>query len=254
MSHGRLYHRVVLKAVMLICSAMSTSIVHAEYFGSPTGRTAKFSSQTPLAVEVGVSKGEFENADYKQMGVRLNYQHTPNIVVFGDLGQSELDAKSETSFGLGAYYSLEQSILGSDDSAVKLSVHKVDFETVTVRTGGGSSVNNGCRWEITALGPNLNCIPQVSSSPGRSYTRGGSISNIAIELLISSAMPDSILGDAANWYANGGIQLLNGAVEDDAVLGFGAGFVVPVAESEVYAGFEYAGATYVGVGIRYFIQ
>lgn len=185
-------------------------------------------------------------------------------MVFGDLGQSELSSESETSFGLGAYYSLGQSILGSDDSAVKVSLHQANFDTITGVTGGGVSVENVCRPDdpLTLGGilddylvPNLLlCLPEATSSSGTSYSRGGAIRNIAIELLISGAISDSLLGDRANWYANGGIQLLNGAVEDDTVLGIGIGVVLPMTKSEVFAGLDYADDAYVGLGYRYFVQ
>jgi len=255
---------VLLKAVLLICSALTASVSHAEYFGSPTGRTATFSSQPQLAVEATFSNGEFAGVDYQQMGLRLNYQYSPKIMVFGDLGQSELSSESETSFGLGAYYSLGQSILGSDDSAVKVSLHQVSFDTISGVTGGGVSVETVCRPDdpITLpgildddLGLNpLLCLPEVTSTSGTSFSRGGAIRNIAIELLISGAMSGSILGDNANWYANGGIQLLNGAIEDDTVLGIGIGVVLPMTESEIFAGLDYADDTYVGLGYRYFVQ
>jgi len=248
--------------MVLFCSALTTSPSYAEYFGSPTGRTAQFSVQTPLALEIAYSNGEFVSSDYQQIGVRLSYQFSPKILVFGDIGQSELSSESETSFGLGAYYSLNQSILGSDDSAVKVSLHQVDFAVVpgrTITSFGG--IETGCRLEFipNILGdglPDLDCTPQVTTSGANTYTTaasGGAIRNIAVELLISGAIGDSILGGGAHWYANGGIQMFNGAM-DDTVLGIGAGIVLPIAKSEVYGGFDYADDAYVGIGFRYFIE
>jgi len=181
-------------------------------------------------------------------------------MVFGDLGQSEVGSESETSFGLGAYYSLEQSILGFEDSAVKVSLHQVNFDEIPGVLD--VSVDSVCKPDnpITLAGiieddlspKPLLCLPEVNTTRGSSS--GGNIRNIAIELLISGGMSDTLFGDAANWYANGGIQMLGGDYEDDTVLGFGAGIVLPVNESEVYAGFDFADNTYIGIGYRYFVK
>jgi len=131
-----------LKFAVVICTMifcmLSGSIAHAEYFGAPTGRTATFSTQPQLSIEGALSNGEFLESDYTQVGVRLNYQFNPKLLMFGDLGQSELGTESEISFGIGAYYSLGQSILGSDDSAVKVSVHQVNFDKIPGSSGGVS--------------------------------------------------------------------------------------------------------------------
>lgn len=260
MGHGRSNRNIAPILVIMICSVMSISVARAEYFGSPTGRTANFLALPQLSIEATFSTGDFASVDYQQMGVRLNYQYMPKILVFGDLGQSELGSENETSFGLGAYYSLEQSILGSDDSAVKISVHQVDFGRIP--GGVSTSINQVCRPDnpITLLGildddlsPQvLLCQPEVNTTRGASS--GGAIRNIAIELLISGAMSSSILGDTANWYANGGIQMLGGDIESDTVLGVGAGVVLPMKTSEVYAGFDYADETSLGIGYRYFVK
>lgn len=240
-----------LKFVLLIAGALNVSVLHAEYFGSLTGRTANFSAHPKMSVEGTFSTGEFVVADYQQMGIRLNYQYAPGILLFGDLGQSELGAQSENSFGVGGYYSLGESILGSKHSAVKVSLHKVSF---------GKSVSSArsvkCSGPAVVLDINLDFQPGTAScTPGRiRYGNGGDIQNIAIEYLISgelsSVMPDS----NASWYANGGVQMFSGDYVDDTVIGFGAGVVVPFNSSEVYAGLDYADEMSFGIGFRYFLQ
>ena len=249
---------IALKLVLLVCCTLNASVAYAEYFGSPTGRTAKLSAQPPLTLEATFSTGDYATADYQQIGVRLNYQYSQKILMFGDLGQSEIGSENETSFGLGAFYSLGQSILGSDDSAVKVSLHQVNFKIIP----GGTSSSGGGTTTCTPLfsvdfeNPEVEpCFPIFI--PGTTTSRpstGGNIRNIAIELLISGAMSDSLFGDRASWYANGGIQILNAEFEDDTVLGIGAGIVLPLSGSEVYAGFDYADETSIGLGYRYFVQ
>lgn len=269
MGQGRSNPNIVLTQIILICSAMSISAAHAEYFGSPTGRTANFLAQPQLTLEATFSTGDFASVEYQQMGVRLNYQYTPKILVFGDIGKSELSFQNETSFGIGAYYAMEQSILGSDDSAVKVSLHQVNF-----------AILPGSLTETQSISTSIECKPYKPATPGavdwdlewslepqecftvvdtqtdstRGPSRGGDIRNIAIELLISGALSDSVFGDSANWYANGGVQMLDGFRADDTVLSIGTGVVIPLSEAEVYAGFDYADETYVGIGYRYFVQ
>jgi len=269
MSNNHFKYRSVLTAVLMVSSVLTVSVLtvsvaHAEYFGLPSGRTAKFTTQPSLAIEAAYSNGEFASVDYQQTGVRLTYQYSPKILMFGDLGQSELSSESENSFGLGAYYSLNQSILGSDNSAVKVSLHQVNFDRISSTSGGGVKPVQKCSWQYPVtlggwldtggLSPDYECELDVETTSGSTTTSGGAIRNIAFELLISGAMSGYILGDGANWYANGGVQLFNGAVEDDTVLGFGIGIVLPISESEFYAGFDYADDTYMGIGYRYFVK
>jgi len=269
--HRKTRCQISSSIALFVCCAVSASLSHAEYFGSPTGRTAQFASQPQMTIEATLSTGDFNTADYQQLGLRLNYQYTPNILVFGDLGQSKLNSESDTSIGFGAYYSLNQSILGSDHSAMKVSYHQVNFAKVagvSSSTAGNTSIEYNCRPDnpITLggildddLSPQVNlCLPEVNNTGGTRRTSagsGGDIRNIAIELLISGDMSDSFLAVTdANWYANGGIQMLDGDLADDTVLGIGAGIVIPLNESEVYAGVDYADETQLGIGFRYFIK
>jgi len=254
-----------MKLMLLSCSMMGISNSHAEYFGSPTGRTASFASQPQMTVEATASTGNFESADYQQMGLRLNYRYSPSLLVFGDIGQSKLNSETETSLGFGAYYPLSQTILGSEHTAIKVSYHQVNFETLTSLSGGGVSITQNCRPDdpITFggildndLAPGgIICLPVVTNRPGSSSSSGGDIRNIAIEMLISGEMPDSMLGEnGANWYANGGIQMLNGDLTDDTILGVGTGIVLPLTNSEAYVGIDYADEMQAGIGFRYFVK
>lgn len=225
---------------------------YAEIFGSMTGRSATFSAQPQLSIEAAITDGELFETDFQQLGVRLNYQYTPKILMFGDIGKSELSSESETSFGFGAFYSLGKSILGID-SAVKASFHQVSFDSVTVRSGGLKQVCEQKTSTVDGLpDPTLWCraVPRGDSSS----SSNSDFRNFALEYLSSGAMPNALLGDSTQWYMNGGLQLVSGAGEDDKVVSLGAGMVFPLGQSEVFTGVEYADEIFIGAGFRYLIK
>jgi len=269
MSPNILSHNIALKASLLICGLLSVSSANAEYFGSLNGRTAKLSTQSPITVEATLSKGDYANVDYQQQGIRFNFQYSPKIVLFGDIGEAKLSSKNDNSFGIGAYYSFGRSLIKSFDSALKVSFHKVSFggSAGSVRSSKQSSTKSS-RCRITPAYGVLGAIeyggyfecpigrPSTTSSSGSAGRRGGggNIQNIAIELLVSGELPNTLLGDRANWYANGGIQLLDGGPKDDTVFGIGAGVVVPWDKVDVYAGIEFTDDPVFGVGVRYSVE
>jgi len=247
------YHQG-LKVALLICTTLASPITQAEIFGSLIGRTASFAAHPQITVEAALSNGEFESADYQRMGVRLNYQYTSEIVLFGDVGKSKLESESETAIGFGAFYSLGKSILGSEDSALKVSAHQAKFSSYS--SGGGlrqvcrpsTNIHNDI---IDTTAP-LDCSAVPSGSGGSSG--GGDVRNIAFELLISGGLTKLMPDDNASWYANAGLQMLSGDLADDRIFGIGAGIVLPLGASEVYAGFEVADETFIGLGYRYFVE
>jgi len=243
-------YRTARQLMAFAACMVATATAHAEYFGSPIGRTAQFGSQPKMTVEATFSSGEFATADYQQIGLRLNYQYSRDVLLFGDLGSTELNSESDTSLGFGAYYGIKLPVFDGADTAVKASYHQVDL--------GGAAGKRG----------KLNCTPQTpyigpdgyvyylgggcSQGAGSKGTAGG-IRNIAIELLVSGELSNDALS-GASWYANGGVQLFNGEAVDDTVLGIGGGIVIPLGSTEAYAGVEYADEVSFGIGLRYFVQ
>jgi len=263
MSHKRSQQHKGLKFLLVICSAFSASVSQAEYFGSINGRSAHFINQERLSVEASYSNGEFTTADYKQLSIRTNYKYSSKIQLFGDVGQSQLNSANQTSVGFGAFYSLGKSLVGSN-SAIKMSFHHVNFNRVagtSYTSSNGRGLELKCGPYVSPFwGPDYTtyeceAVPNTSSTTTRTTpARGGDIRNISLEYLVSGSISTAPMARGMSWYANGGIQLLNGEFVDDTVLGFGAGIVLPILKSEVYAGFDYADEVFVGVGYRYFVK
>lgn len=247
-----------LKTTLLICIAyfafFSASVVHAEVFGSLSGRTANFSSHPQLALEATFSTGEFESADYRQLGLRINYKYTSQILLFGDLGKAKLNSVSENSFGIGAFYSLAKPILGNN-AALKASIHQVKFGGIAGSGGGG--LEQQCTPDFSTVTGEatgfLNCVA-VPVSGGSGGSSGDQTHNIAAELLISRATPNPLLVEGSSWYANGGIQILISGSAEEAYIAFGAGVVLPFTNSEAYAGIDFVDDIHFGAGYRYFIK
>lgn len=252
------YYSAIWLKTTLMCIAFTASFTasvgHAEVFGSLSGRTANFSSNPQLAVEATFATGEFESADYRQLGLRVNYKYTSQILLFGDLGKAKLNSVSENSFGIGAFYSLANPILGNS-AALKASIHQVKFGGVAGTGGGG--LQQQCTTDfstITGLPTGFqNCVA-VPVSGGSSGSSGEQIRNIAAELLISGATSNSLLVEGSSWYANGGIQILTGGSDDETYLAFGAGVVLPFTNSEAFAGFDFVDDIHFGAGYRYFVK
>ena len=236
-------------SVGLLFIVLASSTANAEYFGSLNGRTAKFNAHPTMTVEATFSTGDFLTSDYQQISLRFNYQYSPRVLMFGDLGQSELSGRSDTSIGVGGYYALNTPVLWSDHSAVKMSLHQVDFGILP----GSTYLNCSAGLPYIGIDGLLYIDPGICTTVV-GPSRGGDVRNIAAELLISGAIDNPIIGDAASWYANGGIQMLSGDIADDTVVSLGGGIVYPFSATEFYAGWEYADELFVGIGVRYLIK
>lgn len=235
-----------LKIFVLTFSMFGSSALHAEYFGSLSGRTAKFTAQPKMTVEAAFASGGFVDSDYQQAGFRFNYQYSPKVVLFGDIGQSELNDSGDASFGFGGYYALSRPLLWSDNSAIKMSLHQVNFAKRPGQTNCGA--------DITYIDPWTGILIYIPGACTTGPDRGGKIRNIAVDLLISGTIRNPIISDRVDWYANGGIQMFDGDFTDDTVLGIGSGVVFPLQSTEFYAGWEYADELFIGIGFRYFVK
>lgn len=109
-------------AAMMLLSATAS----AEFLGGPNGRTADLSRLPDLSLEGMFSTGDFGDADYQNIGLRVNYRLSPGLMLLGDLGQAEVGDADGTGFGLGVFYSLE-GLFENMDSVVKGSFHTADF-------------------------------------------------------------------------------------------------------------------------------
>ena len=211
----------MLKKLLLaaaVASSFCATTVQAEYLGLLSGRSANPGNMMDLSVELGFVTGDLGDADYQNIGARVNYRVSPELVVFGDVGISEFGQTDGTPFGLGAIYFLSnQRISDNLDIAGKVSYHTGDFDFSGV---------------------------------------SGDISGLSLEVLFSGQEPISANG--MGWYANVGFHRLTvdfGPADDSSnELGLGGGLVMPVGPGEAYAGIDFIDELTFGIGFRYFVQ
>ena len=216
--------RVALAAALCVSSLS----VHADIFGTLSGRSANPANSPQLSVE-----GSFTTSgDYQNIGARVNYTVSNALSVYGDFGLSEFGAgfgasPDGNSFGAGLFYYLPNlgsagSALGDYDVAVQGSFHTAALEFGNVD------------FDYTALAANLLVSPK------------------------SAMNPDSGL----NWYANAGLTRLAidfdqfgfSASDSDIELQLGGGIYMPMGPGTVYAGADLIDEFIFGVGYRYGIN
>jgi len=256
-----------LRGVVFTLTAFCAWPVFAEYFGTQNGRIARFDHQPPLSVEAGYSFGDFGQQEYKQTGVRINYLATDNALIFGDIGKSDISADEQTSYGVGVYYSVSDYVSMSNEIAIKLSYHQVDFAGTPGTSGSSGGLEssfecNGTGVEIDPFTLDLviNPVPcqhvlrPTGGSSGTPGTDGGKITNIAIEALLSGDLKEVFAGHTTHWYMSLGLHTLGGDVEGGQDFAVGGGFVFPFSDMEFYTGFEYVDESTIGLGLRYLIK
>lgn len=204
-------------AALLAVTGLSATAVQAEYLGLPNGRSANPGTLPDLSVELGFVTGKLGSSDYQNIGARVNYRLSPEIVLIGDLGIAEFGQTDGTPFGLGMLYFLsKQRITQSADIAAKLSYHTGEFD-------------------LGAL--------------------SGDVDSLSFEVLISGKRPISASG--VNWYGNVGLHRLSvdfSGGDSSTELGLGGGLTLPTDAGEAYAGFDFIDEMTIGLGFRYFVN
>ena len=114
------------KALLICFALMFSSLLQAEILGSPNGRSADFTRLPDLSLELHFNTGDFDVLDYQNLGLRANYRFSPGIMLFGDIGLSEVGSEDAVSLGFGVFYQLN-GIFENIDAAVKGSYHVGDF-------------------------------------------------------------------------------------------------------------------------------
>ncbi len=120
-----------MRKIALLLSCIGLFVVqpaHAELFGLANGRSADITNAPGQSIEAGVAFGDFFDADYTHFGIRYNYKTRPQLMLFGNLGLSEVGSEDGLSFGIGAFYQL-QGILTNQDLALKGVVNRADGDS-----------------------------------------------------------------------------------------------------------------------------
>ena len=209
------FRRFAVATVLVFAAA---GAAHAEFLGTLNGRSANPGGLSPLSVEGTFVTGNL----FQNLGGRVNYQVSPELVVFGGLGLIEygpsgFNDADGVGFGLGAFFYLaRQRILPQFDMGVKASYHfgEAEFD------------GNGGEFDL---------------------------SGVSVETLISSQTP---IGQAEiSWYANLGLNFLDfDSVGDETELLIGGGVYLPVGPGELYGGIDLIDEFAFGAGYRYFVR
>ena len=219
----RAFRLYLVPVVLLLCPA----VVQAELLGLMNGRSVDPARLPDTSVEAGVVTGEtLEERDYQYFGARFNYRASPELMLYGDVGQVEVDFGVDfdgTSFGVGGYYVLDGVFQGSD-FAVKASYHRASTEA--------SEASNDIDLDV-----------------------------IVVEAVLSGREGFGAEGNLG-WYANIGMHRIGADAntgdsdsdDTETELGFGGGIVIPNASGEFYLGVDIIDEMNFGGGFRYFLQ
>lgn len=201
----------------IIAATLLVSNAQAEFFGLPNGRSANPANLSDLSVELGFMSGDLDVTDFQNIGARVNYRVSSEIVIIGDIGVSEFGRADGNPVGLGILYHLSrQRISQRVDIAAKASYHSGEYST------GGIDID---------------------------------LSGLSLEALVSGRTP--LASNGLNWYGNFGYHRLSvkaGNNDSTNEFGVGAGLVLPTGAGEAYVGVDLIDETTFGLGFRYFVQ
>lgn len=181
----------------------------ADTLGPLDGRSPNPAQMSEMSAEVGyVNEGDFTS-----LSARLNYQYTPLMTLYGDVGLIDLRGDSDgIGFGVGARYYLEnQRIVPELDLAVRASYHLSDASDLSelsaaVHVGGKEALNsNGFNWYGVL-----------------------SLNRLAFDRA-------------------------NGGRDSHVEIGFGGGFYMPLGPGQLYVGIEHIDEVFFGIGFRHFL-
>lgn len=205
-----------LASLSLLALAVAAP-AQAEFLGLMNGRSVARDALPDVSVEGGIVLGEIDDeVDYQYIGARINYRASPDLIVYGDVGQTELESGGDDadgiSFGVGAFYVVDGVFSGSD-FAIKGSYHTGEVEN--------------------------------------DFDDEFDVDILVVEAVLSGREG---LGASGNigWYANLGLHRIDFDDDDENELGFGGGIVVPTQSGEFYLGIDIIDEMIFGGGFRYF--
>lgn len=218
-----MYRAAVHALFAILLVAVTGGVARAEYYGMLNGRLADLSRLPDASIEGGVVLGDLFEADYQHFGARFNYRASPDLMLYFDLGQTEVEFGNVDAdgfaFGVGGYYVVE-GVFATTDFALKASFHRASLERDGFGFGDEEVDFDGLVLEGLVSGRN----------------RLGANRNIG-------------------WYANLGVHRLDLDGDDETELGFGGGIVVPRPPGgEFYAGLDLIDEMTFGAGYRFFLN
>ncbi len=212
-----------VKIIALFSALLVTSVTaHADYFGSPSGRSANPANEPQLSVEGSASLAP----DYRNIGARINYAFNDKLTAYGDFGISDLGffGSDGTSIGGGVFYHMpnitpEGSALGFLDAAIQGSFHIADLDFFDASA-------------ITAL---LLVSPKepINASNGLTWYANAGLVRLSVEF------DDRFFGSTTN---------------NDIEPQIGGGIKMNLGPGTFYAGADLIDELIAGVGYRYGIK
>ena len=130
MNHARDVRRQslpYLQLLLLVSTLVFSWLASAGFLNTVNGRSGDLTRLPDLSLEANYNTGDFDNTDYDNLGIRLNYRLSPGIILLGDLGLTEIGDFDTVTFGFGAYYGLA-GIFENIDAALKGAFHFGDFD------------------------------------------------------------------------------------------------------------------------------
>lgn len=191
---------------------------HAEYFGLMGGRSADLSKLPDTSIEPGITVGNFGEADYQYFGLRYNYRVQPGLMLYGDVGQTEIGIADGNNFGAGFFYVME-GIFEGTDFALKGHIHRTTLKRKGYR-----------KLDLNGMG---------------------------LEGVFSGREPFGA-NKNIHWYGNVGVhrvsQKQGSASASETEFGFGGGIVIPSKSGQLFAGIDFIDEIIFGAGYRHFLQ
>ena len=217
-------HMKISKTIIALSLIAASTLTHADFFGTLSGRSANPADSPALSVE-----GSFSfSSDYENIGARVNYNVNETITVYGDFGLSDIGEPDGNSFGVGLFYYLP--VLEGYDSAVQASFHTASLDTGSFDT------------DVTAFGGAFLVTPQTPLNPDTGLNW---YANVGLTLLsIDIDVP---------FFDGFGIGSVS-ASDDSTELQIGGGVYMPYGPGTIYGGADLIDEFIVGIGYRYAIQ
>lgn len=212
--------------IALVAALLTTSIsAQADWFGTPSGRSANPANSPQLSVE-----GSFTTSgDYQNIGARVNYDVNESLTVYGDFGMSEVVKSDGNSFGAGVFYylpNLSESVqfFNDKDVAVQGSFHTAGLDDI----------------DWNALSFALLLSPKTAFNPDNGMNW---YANVGFTRL-SFDIPSQTIGG----FRFGGVS------DSSFEIQLGGGIYMPMGPGTLYAGADLIDEFIFGVGYRYGIQ
>lgn len=121
---------MLLRRAALIAGLLLVSVsIQADQLGTVSARSANPANSAPMSVEASLSLG----GDLSNFGLRLNYQVSDALTVYGDLSLADRAFNDGAAFGAGLFYYLPN--LGQDlglDTAIQASFHTLSGDVTTL--------------------------------------------------------------------------------------------------------------------------